>query len=159
MRERNPSSILSILNDAIRRQRTDMRFATVAYARMERRNGSLDVMVACGGHPLPLVLRRDGTVESVGHPGTLLGIFENAELDDDRAVLDPGDALVLYTDGISQERAPGGALTEEDLGERLAQTAGLPADEIAEQLVATTAGQDPSETRDDVAVLVVRVGP
>ena len=145
MRERNPSSILSILNDAIRRQRTDMRFATVAYARMERRNGSLDVMVACGGHPLPL--------------GTLLGIFEDAELDDDRAVLDPGDALVLYTDGISQERAPGGALTEEDLGERLAQTAGLPADEIAERLVATTAGQDPSETRDDVAVLVVRVGP
>ena len=158
MRERDPSSILAILNDAIRRQRTDMRFATVAYARMARRNGVVDVDVACGGHPLPLVLRKDGSVESVGRPGTLLGIFEDAELSDDQATLHPGDAFVLYTDGISQERAPGGALTEEDLGERLSRTVGLPADEIAERLVASTAGEDPSETRDDVAVLVLRVG-
>jgi PAS domain S-box-containing protein len=159
MREQDPSSILAILNDAIRRQRSDMRFATVAYARMVRRNGVVEVEVACGGHPLPLVLRKDGTVQSVGRPGTLLGIFEDAELADDHATLEPGDAFVLYTDGISQERAPGGGLTEQDLGERLAKTAGLPPDEIAERLVATTAGEDPSETRDDVAVLVLRVGP
>jgi PAS domain S-box-containing protein len=158
MREQGPSSILAILNDAIRRQRSDMRFATVAYARMVRRNGVVDVEVACGGHPLPLVMRSDGTVLTVGRPGTLLGIFEDAELSDDHVVLEPGDAFVLYTDGISQERAPGGGLTEEDLGERLAKTAGLPAGEIAERLVATTAGEDPSEIRDDVAVLVLRVG-
>jgi serine phosphatase RsbU (regulator of sigma subunit) len=66
---------------------------------------------------------------------------------------------VLYTDGISQERSPGGALTEEDLGGLLARTEGLPADEIAERLVAATAEADLSETRDDVAVLVLRVAP
>jgi PAS domain S-box-containing protein len=157
MREKDPSSILAILNDAIRRQRTDMRFATVAYARMARGDGGVEVQVACGGHPLPLVMRKDGTVESVGRPGTLLGIFEDAELSDEHVVLEPGDSFVLYTDGISQERAPGGGLTEADLGERLAKTAGLPAGEIADRLVATTAGEDPSEARDDIAVLVLRV--
>jgi PAS domain S-box-containing protein len=157
MRERAPSSILSILNDAIRRQREDLRFATVAYARMTRRNGHVEVEVACGGHPLPMVLRKDGRVETVGRPGTLLGIFEDAELADDSAILNPGDAFVLYTDGISQERSAGGALTEEDLGVKLAQTAGMPADEIADRFVASTAEENLSETRDDVAVLVLRV--
>jgi len=124
---------------------------------MARRNGHVEVEVACGGHPLPMVLRKDGRVETVGRPGTLLGIFEDAELADDRAVLNPGDAFVLYTDGISQERSAGGALTEEDLGVKLARTAGMPADEIADRFVASTAEEDPSETRDDVAVLVLRV--
>src|SRR5207237_1579606 len=115
MRDRTPSAVLTTLNDAIRQQREDLRFATVAYLSVRKQNGVAELKASCGGHPLPLVLRSTGEVETVGRPGTLLGIFEDAELADDAAVLGPGDAVILYTDGISQDGGDSEALTEEEL--------------------------------------------
>ncbi|ANC32249.1 SpoIIE family protein phosphatase [Isoptericola dokdonensis] len=106
------------------------------------------------GHPLPLVLRRDGTVETLSaRPDMLLGIDPAAERRDRTARLLPGDTLVLYTDGLVEQR--GVAITErtEDLVQVLADlhgeaTAGLP-----RALVRRLVGR---AQRDDVAVLAVR---
>jgi serine phosphatase RsbU (regulator of sigma subunit) len=159
MREKSPASILSILNEAIRVQRSDLRFATVAYLRMRKDNGHVDLEGSCGGHPLPLVLRVGGSVETVGKPGTLLGIFEDADLANDRARLERGDAVVLYTDGVSQERTDARALTEEDLAELVGGSAGMGADEIADRILEAVIDGPSRESRDDVAILVVRVRP
>ena len=80
MRERLPSRSLAVLNEALLRQRDDRRFCTVAYAYFEKLDRGARVGVACGGHPLPLLLRADGTVETVGVPGTLLGVVPDPNL-------------------------------------------------------------------------------
>src|SRR5262249_23941009 len=83
--------------------RSDLRFCTAALARIQPpANGSEEahLTVALGGHPLPLVLRNDGQVDSIGKPGTLLGALPDVVLADVDAELAVGDSLVLYTDGV-----------------------------------------------------------
>jgi PAS domain S-box-containing protein len=115
MREDRPSDVLSTLNEALVRQRADEQFCTVAFARMVRNGAGTRITVASGGHPLPLVLRADGRVDAVGTPGSLLGIMPDPQLSDDSVRLDPGDAIVLYTDGVTDAHAPERVLSPADL--------------------------------------------
>jgi serine phosphatase RsbU (regulator of sigma subunit) len=156
--ESRPSSLLSTLNDAILRQMPESMFCTACVARVRREGPSVRVTVCTGGHPLPFVVRGDGSVLRVGEPGTLLGVFEDPALHDVVFDLDPGDALVLYTDGVTDERRDG----DEEFGERrlqslLASHAGRSAEEIAAAVDDAVASFRTGAARDDVAVLVVRV--
>ena len=63
------------------------------------------MLLCCGGHPLPLVLRANGVVEPVGKLGTLLGADVEPALSDAAVELAPGDLIVLYTDGVTEVRA------------------------------------------------------
>src|SRR5204862_770363 len=101
MQEKRPSGVLSVLNEGILRQSVDGRFCTVCYVRMHLRENGVRLTVATGGHPLPLILRADGSVEQAGVPGTLIGVLEAPELTDLALELSPRDALVLYTDGVT----------------------------------------------------------
>ena len=74
---RHPSAALGQLNEALLRDRVDYRFCTVVYATLIPREDRVSVCVSAGGHPLPLVLRAGGGVETVGSPGTLLGIVDD----------------------------------------------------------------------------------
>lgn len=157
MRDRLPSRSLSVLNEALLRQRTDRRFCTVAYAYFEMVGEGARVGFASGGHPLPLLLHTDGTVEEVGRPGTLLGVMPDPSFDDQALTLSPGDALVFYTDGVIEARGSNSPLDERALAELVRGCAGLGADAIAavvERAAIDSAGGD---LRDDIAVLVLRV--
>ncbi|HKR99334.1 MAG TPA: PAS domain S-box protein, partial [Candidatus Dormibacteraeota bacterium] len=66
-----PSRILTTLNEAMLRQPSDDRFCTVAYASIEATDSGVNMTLGVGGHPLPLLLRNDGTVERAGRPGTV----------------------------------------------------------------------------------------
>ncbi|MBV9212068.1 MAG: SpoIIE family protein phosphatase, partial [Actinobacteria bacterium] len=94
MREQLPSRVLATLNEAMLRQRSDRRFCTVLYAILDAGEAGTQVRFASGGHPLPLVIRHDGSVEEVGEPGTLLGIVQDPELADDAISLRPGESIV-----------------------------------------------------------------
>ena len=157
MRERLPSRSLSVLNEALLRQRDDRRFCTVAYAYLERVTGGARVAFASGGHPLPLLLRRDGTVEAVGAPGTLLGIVPDPRLADRTFSLEPGDALVFYTDGVVEARGADGSLDEDRLAALLASLAGHGADAIAAAVEEAALRSSEGRPRDDMAVMVLRV--
>jgi PAS domain S-box-containing protein len=158
MRERLPSRSLGLLNEALLRQRSDRRFCTVAYAYLEPLAEGARIGFASGGHPLPLLLRADGTIELVGAPGTLLGVVPDPSFEDRSLALARGDALVFYTDGVIEARASNGSsLNEERLAEVVAGCAGADADAIAACVEdAALAAQDGSP-RDDIAVLVLRV--
>jgi serine phosphatase RsbU (regulator of sigma subunit) len=158
MRERLPSRSLGLLNEALLRQRDDRRFCTVAYAYVEPLAEGARVGFASGGHPLPLLLRADGSVEEVGNAGTLLGVVPDPTFEDRSVALAPGDALVFYTDGVIEARAGNNhSLDEEGLLELVATCAGADADAIAARVEdAAVAAQDGSP-RDDIAVLVLRV--
>ena len=67
LQESRPSRILGVLNEAILGHASDHP-CTVAYARLERHDGGASLTVSLGGHPKPLILRGDGTVEPIGMP-------------------------------------------------------------------------------------------
>jgi PAS domain S-box-containing protein len=164
MQDATPSEVLRALNDAMVRQRSGEQFCTVAFAHLERNGDGTQLTVATGGHPLPLVLRADGSVDTVGRPGMLLGVTGDPELSNDSTRLEPGDAVVLYTDGVTDARAPGRILSQSDLCALLGDCSGLDATAIAARIEQAATAPDPEEPdgpepRDDVAILVLRVLP
>ena len=156
VRRRSPAAILRWLADVMLREQDDGgRFATVACAHLDLSRPCPRVTVACGGHPLPVVLRADGTAEELGAPGTLLGLVEDPVLQERSTDLRPGDALVLYTDGLTEARAPEVQWGPEDLLAAARGAAGRPAAGIVEHLVAAALDGQPAP-RDDLAMLVAR---
>ncbi|MGH2950418.1 MAG: PP2C family protein-serine/threonine phosphatase, partial [Solirubrobacterales bacterium] len=155
--EQRPSEVLRELNDAIRRQSPDQS-CTVAYSRLEL-NGSSGarVTLATGGHPFPLVLRADGTVEPIGSPAPMLGIETEPRFRDQVAELAPGDALVLYTDGLTDAYAPGRIVSPDELASALRSCAGRDAKQIVSAVGHAILDPAAAEPRDDILLLVLRV--
>jgi serine phosphatase RsbU (regulator of sigma subunit)/PAS domain-containing protein len=156
VRRRSPAAILRWLNDAMVRQELDGRFCTITCVHLNTSRLDIGVTVACGGHPPALLRRQAGAVEAVGTPGTLLGLVPDPQLEDRRAVLAPGDALVLFTDGITEARAPERVIEPEALHDALAAIPPGSAQRIVEQLAALAVGKEGTPPRDDIAVLALR---
>jgi PAS domain S-box-containing protein len=152
-RTRRPRAVLTELNEALLRDRLDYRFCTVLYASLTPREDRVTACVAAAGHPLPLVLRAGGEVETVGSPGSLLGIVEAPEVTEELVELAPGDALVLYTDGVTEADRSAGP---ERLAGFLARCAGADAAAIAEAIERDALAAHGGPARDDVAVVVMR---
>jgi PAS domain S-box-containing protein len=157
MRERLPSRSLAVLNEALLRQRDDRRFCTVAYAYLEKLDHGARAGISTGGHPLPLLLRVDGSVEPVGAPGTLLGVVPDPNLEDRTVTLGPGDTLVFYTDGVIESRVGDGVLDERRLAELVATCAGSGPDTIASRVEEAAVLSQNGHPKDDIAVLVLQV--
>jgi PAS domain S-box-containing protein len=150
---RRPRTVLEQLNEALLRDRRDYRFCTVLYVSLTPRDDRLSACVAAGGHPLPVVVRASGEVETVGTPGSLLGIVDVPELTEQSVELAPGDALVLYTDGVTEADRSAGP---ERLTTLLEGCAGADARAIAETVERDALAAHGGPARDDVAVVVVR---
>jgi PAS domain S-box-containing protein len=158
MREDEPSTVLRGLNEAMLRQLGDDQFCTVACARLQPAPGGFELDVARGGHPVPLLVRADGSVEAVVPKGRALGVFLDPGLAVQRVRLGPGDAAVFYTDGITEARGPDGSFFGEGrLRDLLRSCAGLDAPAIAEKMRDVTLEFGEGNLRDDLAVLVLRV--
>ncbi|MEX2195065.1 MAG: SpoIIE family protein phosphatase [Thermoleophilaceae bacterium] len=154
MRERRPGRVLEQLNEALLRQRDDRQFCTVAYASVDVGAHGAELTVACGGHPAPVVVRRDGGVEITPCGGTLLGVVGDPELAEAAVGLSPGDAIVLYTDGVTEARTPDGLFGTDRLVTVAGGAAGRSATEIARRIEEAAAS---GELRDDLAIVVLRV--
>jgi serine phosphatase RsbU (regulator of sigma subunit) len=153
----SPCQVLGLLNDAILRQIEDGRFCTALHGRLEIVSGGAQLTLASAGHPQPLVLRADGRVEAVPCSGPLLGIVPDVVHPDVIVPLAPGDALVAFTDGVTEGRGPGGMYGDERLAELLASAAGEDAAGIADRIVADVLSFQGGRTQDDLALLVLRV--
>jgi PAS domain S-box-containing protein len=159
MRDDRPSDVLAALNEAMLRQLPEDRFCTAACIRLEPEDGlpGVGIDVSRAGHPAPLLLRPDGPVEEVGCTGRVLGVFDDAELDDSSLRLMPGEALVLYTDGVTEARSPDGDFFgEERLRDLLRSCSGLDAASLAGRIKNVVLDFQEGDPRDDLAVLVLR---
>ncbi|WP_170323724.1 SpoIIE family protein phosphatase [Cryptosporangium phraense] len=130
-------------------------FCTVAAAVAERSEGGLLVRLCLAGHPLPIKMLADGGADQVGAGGMAAGLTDHIEVEEVSVHLAPGDALVFYTDGVTERRRGDDQFGEERTVEVLAQCAGLSAADIAARLrtAATDFGDGP--LRDDLAILVL----
>jgi serine phosphatase RsbU (regulator of sigma subunit) len=114
----------------------------------------------CAGHPLPLLLRTDGTVATVGTPQTLLGVIDDVEFSADVVDLRPGEIFVCVTDGVTERRDGARMLGDDGLAAVVATCAGLSAQAVAARIQRTVLTYSAAAPRDDMAILVLRAtGP
>jgi sigma-B regulation protein RsbU (phosphoserine phosphatase) len=99
-------ALVSRLNAHICRHAPPSRFITIFLAWYDPRTGEIEFVNA--GQTPPLLRRQTGTVERLLTGGIALGMFEGSTYETGRAQLEPGDALVMYSDGITEAEDPAG---------------------------------------------------
>jgi len=150
--EVRPSGVLKAVNHALLAEGDpgpDSPFVTALFARARSTADGAVVSFASAGHPLPILLRNNGSAVTVGAPGTLLGAFPALDLTDAQVTLQPGDSLVLVTDGVHDSGQP--PLHVEGLERLLQACHGL----TAKQIVSRVHEAIDSAQRDDIAILVL----
>jgi sigma-B regulation protein RsbU (phosphoserine phosphatase) len=152
-----PRSCLYGANRMLAQQNPATMFVAACYAVFDPATGRLTY--GSGGGDMPMLRRADGRVERLPRvTGLIVGIMEDFAFAEGEAQLEPGDELVLYTDGITEAVAPSGEMFGEDrLAEALSARRPGPAEEIVAQLIgaveAYSAGREQS---DDITCLVLR---
>jgi PAS domain S-box-containing protein len=153
--EPDATDALRRLNERVMRDPPSLpeELVTVLFAAAWLSGDDLLMQLATAGHPPPLLLRKDGSVERPEISGPLIGLTRSPQYHAAQVRLRPSDALVLYTDGLTDARAPARILDETDLTELLRRSDGRRGDELTEFLEReVTGGGDP---RDDIAMLVL----
>jgi PAS domain S-box-containing protein len=153
-----PGEVLAFLNDALRGHGATAAFCTVACGVLRpAASGGFAVTLASGGHPYPVAIRAGGELDEILVSGTMLGVADDPELEESEVTLAPGDALVLYTDGVIDARQPGGErFGEERLMAVLETCRGASAEGIAAAIDDAVTAHDPQAPADDRAVVVLR---
>jgi len=152
------ASVVAAVNDVLAADIDVERFCTVLYGELAAHpDGGLDVALVAAGHPPPFLLRR-GMVSEVSVRGMLLGVTSPAVGTPAAVHLEPGDALVLVTDGVLEARSAddrrvmfGGEGVCRAL-RHAADDADSVARAVENEVMIFTAGA----LDDDVAILVVR---
>lgn len=149
--------VLKLLNSALLSPENS-RFATVVLASIARRDGQLRLRLTCAGHPAPLIVRNDGTVEQADTQGMLVGALPQFKARSTEITLAPGETCLLYTDGLSEAR--GGPLGAEAFGDErlidaMAQCAGLPAEAVVERMMMLASQWVTDREHDDMAVVAI----
>ncbi len=146
----DPQRALAELNDALLAQPGAALCSVAAFTLDQPAAG--EVRVAVAGHPPPIVVHGRETRE-IHPPGPLLGAFDDASWELETVKLEPGDKLVVYTDGVVEARGDEGRFGEDRLSRLLGGVAD-PADAIGRirsELDTFAAG----DLDDDAAALAV----
>ncbi|MDJ0341639.1 SpoIIE family protein phosphatase [Streptomyces sp. H10-C2] len=151
-------AVLERLNAAILDEGARSRFLTLLYGELwPQPDGSAVLKVVCAGHPLPLRLRPDGTVEPAADPQPLLGVLEDLELVEQTITLDPGDVMLCVTDGVTERREGTRMLGDDGLADVLATCTGLTAGAVAARILRAVERFASDAPSDDMAILAMRV--
>ena len=155
----SPVEVLEWLNSAMLASDSD-RFCTVCYCTLERVDAAAWRFTSvAGGHPLPLMARRNAPAHQLGSPGTLLGVLPRLKLSPSVVDLVVGDTVVLHTDGVTDVPAPYG-IDEAAMSELVGEATGVDgrAERVAERLGLAVQKVLPVPQRDDdIALVVLRI--
>jgi PAS domain S-box-containing protein len=149
-----PSGILTTLNEALLRAEMD-RFCTACAVRIDQGKEAVTVTVASAGHPRPLLIG-EGGARFVDVGGLLMGVFPDPELHDQSFELRPGESLLLYTDGVIEERSNGEVFGEDRLCDAVQGASELSAAELATRVMGAVQAFSHDPPVDDIALLAIR---
>lgn len=166
----SPAGMLQQLNDALLYGQSErlvasdgspsIRFVTVTVAALTPIDGGFRAVVASGGHPPTLVIHPAGEIEQVHADGVILGVFADAKFEEREVLVGRSDVIVLYTDGVTEQRQQPDLFNEDQLG-RLVRNMRtgrhLDAAATAQLILDTVVDLSPREVRDDIALVVARV--
>lgn len=157
----NPAAAIGTLNAVLHERYAggDLRYCTAVFGtlRSDLETGRVAIRFASGGHPPPLLIRADGSCEYLlSQDGTLIGILPASQFPQTDVTLEPGDMLLLYTDGLTEARVDGrrdlyGATAVQALA---GQYAGTSPNALVEALSDVLAGFGP-RLADDTALLAL----
>jgi serine phosphatase RsbU (regulator of sigma subunit)/PAS domain-containing protein len=154
----DPADVLRRANEVLQTTEFDGRFVTACAGFLQWDQDTLQVRMATAGHPGQIIIRADGRVEPLAGGGIALGLFPAAEMDAEDIELDDGDMLFMFTDGVTEARSPDMEYFEDRLPGELARLAGRSAAEVVSAMQALVLEFSQNELRDDVTMLVLRVG-
>ena len=106
----SPVEVLTHLNTLYPFLANNNRFFTLLYGILDLRDSRF--RYACGGHPGPLIISSDGTVQKLTENSFPIGIVEEASFEQAQIKLNPGDRMYLYSDGFIEETNINGELFE-----------------------------------------------
>jgi len=149
--------MISLLNTALLNSH-HARFVTLVLASAVREGSGVSLRLTSAGHPSPLIIRANGTVEEAETRGTLVGAMPSAPARTIALTLAPGESCVLYTDGITE--AEGGPMGGSQFGEQrlrriLSECAGMPSESIVERVQMLASQWIGRGRHDDMAVVVI----
>jgi serine phosphatase RsbU (regulator of sigma subunit) len=165
----DPAELLAQLNTALLYGQSEqlqagqdpvLRFVTAAVASIERTADGFTARVARAGQPPPIVVRSAGTFQHVEPKGVLLGVCQDPMFEEASVDLAVGDTLILYTDGVIEQRYSSRTFSERHLGMLVRNRRNVVDAEATAQLIEDTVHLvAPERVRDDVAILVACVVP
>jgi phosphoserine phosphatase RsbU/P len=150
------SHIMKVLNFHLLESTSDAQFVTGVYGVLDPASGRF-TYTNCGHNP-PILVRPDGTFDELTTGGPVLGILENAQYEEAIINILPGDALVLYTDGVVEAASEDGR----EFGiRRLEQTLQASLDLAARKIIraimdATRSFTETDSYEDDFTLVVVK---
>lgn len=150
----DPNETLTKLNNALREQNLSCStFATAIYARVDCRNS--EVCFARGGHPAPILISRDGSIREVECEGSLLGVFDDETWPLTCVKVQPGERLLLYSDGIEHAFCPQGEVGGDHWKSKLAEISSQPTADLFSTFEEAMNATTNASARDDLTMIVV----
>jgi serine phosphatase RsbU (regulator of sigma subunit) len=145
-----PATVIARVNESLLEEE---RMCTLAYLILEDHGDGFKVTVTLAGHPPPILITADGGMERLGTPCPPVGVLSEVEPIEEERWLQPGDVVVLYTDGYVLS-----GLNPPDSVELALSTcdAGGAAQLLDGMLEVLVADLSPAGARDDIALLALR---
>jgi serine phosphatase RsbU (regulator of sigma subunit) len=156
----DPGEVLTATNEILLAEELslDGGFVTANIAHLNWQDGKLRVVIGSAGHPAAALLRPDGRVRMMSGGGLPLGLFPDAVPATEELVLEAGDVLFLYTDGVAQARGPDNTYFHDRLADELTGLAGQSPAEIVASIRRAIDEFSTGNLVEDVTMLAIRAG-
>jgi len=149
-------AVLTAVNRQVYASSLQDRFATLFYGVFDGAKRRLQYVNA--GHDSPIIIRRDGSIIRLGAGGVPIGLFPDSTYEQGAVLLNPGDLIVAYTDGVIEaENQAGEEWGVEGLLEAAAEKDAQCAEDIVHAIFTSMDDFSRGRQTDDATVVVVRV--
>jgi serine phosphatase RsbU (regulator of sigma subunit) len=149
-----PGDFLAVANEVVLDEVAANKFVSMLFLTVDPAAG--EVACACAGHPWPRIVSSDGAVDAVRATGLVLGVESGQVYETVRHVFPLDATVVLYTDGVIEARRSGELYGAERLDALLAASSALPAEELAQAVIADCRAFAGGDLTDDCAVVALR---
>lgn len=100
LRQRSPAAVLMEVNQMMLRQSSSGILVSVFLGVLDPKKRTIEY--ANAGHNPPMMRRASGAIEPLARTGAMLGVLDELQLSDATITFGPGDAVVMYTDGVTE---------------------------------------------------------